>query len=124
MLRAVMKMKKIAATSRTESAAASFAVMVFPPFEPAAMTKEAIIGQCAENGDDAEILSHGTITLGGAPCAVFDILRTGDGHETARELICMANRGGKGYTLVFSAAALDYGKFEDSFKMILDSFNF
>lgn len=36
----------------------------------------------------------------------------------------MANHKEKGYMLVFSAISKDYGKCEDSFKMILDSFKF
>lgn len=103
---------------------AYFCVHAFPPFEAAEMTEEAIAKDYKKIKNDVEILSYKKTKFRGVPCVAVDMVYTRAGKKQFREQMYLANRNGKGYALMFSAMRKDYGKYEGSFKIILDSFKF
>lgn len=108
-----------------DGVSANFAVSVTSPLELAVMTEDAFVEFYEMMMGDVEMLLYKTTKVGGAPCVFADMLVTiGKQQRRARQLAYMVNNKGKGYVLVFTTNIKDYGKCEDSFKMILDSFKF
>lgn len=109
---------------QADAITAHFFVNTLSPYDEAKMTKEDMLNNYVEASDKkVKVLSYGPAKLGGVPCVAIEVIYA-SGKKQIRERMYRANHEGKGYVIAIVAISKKYGEYEDSFKMMLDSFRF